>query len=88
MSHKFDKNRSVSEGYCKIPMYYTPIFHPDNKNKQLVIMDQMGKSYIAAWRNNIRDSIGPTFKIKIDTKNGGFIFKDKKYSLKQCNWVL
>ena len=85
MSRKFEKNRSVSDGYCKIPLYYTGIKHPENKNKELVLMDQIGKNYSAAWRNNKRCSIGIQFLLPII--DGGFIFKDKRILLNDCNEV-
>lgn len=58
MSQKFEKGRSVSAGYCKIPIQYTGIIHPNNKNKELVLMDVMGKNYVACWRNNDRCTAG------------------------------
>ena len=47
MSLKFEKNRSVSYGYCKIPLFYTGIKHPNNKDKELVLMDRIGPNYTA-----------------------------------------
>lgn len=92
MSLKFERNRSVSEGYCKIPMYYTGITHPRNKNKELVLMDQIGKTFTACWRNNKLDKTGIEFEVPVFKGKGqkgyGFIFKDKKYYLKDCNRVL
>jgi hypothetical protein len=85
MSKKFDKNRSVSTAYIKIPMYYTGIKHPTNKNKELVLMDRIGKNYSACWRNNKKNTVGIEFLI-LATKTG-FIFKDKEISLSNCNKV-
>lgn len=80
MSQKFEENRSVSVGYCKIPLIYTHIFHPNNKNKELVLMDRIGSNYSACWRNNKRSAIGMEFLIP--AIEGGFIFKDKEYLFK------
>jgi len=80
MSLKFEKNRSVSVGYCKIPMYYTYIYHPTNKDKELVIMDRIGSNYTACWRNNKLGKVGIEFLLKATKK--GFIFKDKEVLLK------
>ena len=86
MSKKFDKNRSVSMGYCKIPMYYTGINHPNNNDKELVIMDRLGKNYTACWRNEKLCKVGIEFLLSATEK--GFIFKDKEISLKSVNVVL
>ena len=75
MSLKFEKNRSVSNGYAKIPMYYTGIKHPNNKSKELVLMDRIGDNYTACWRNNKRGMVGIEFLVK--AVSGGFLFKDK-----------
>jgi hypothetical protein len=40
MSLKFGKNREVSVQYAKIPLYYTGISHPNNRDKELVLMDK------------------------------------------------
>lgn len=85
MSLKFSKNREVDEGYCKMPMYYTGIIHPNNKNKELVIMDQIGKNYSAAWRNNDLNKIGIEFLLPV--VKGGFLFKDKKILFKSLKRV-
>ena len=88
MSHKFDKNRSVSFSYCKIPLIYTGIFHPNNKSKELVLMDRVGKKhYTACWRNNERSAIGIEFLLTAIP--GGFIFKDKEIKFSQIGngWV-
>ena len=86
MSYKFDKNRSVSRGYCKIPMYYTGIKNPKNNNKELVIMDRLGKSYTACWRNHETCRVGIEFLLKATEE--GFIFKDKEISLNSVKVVL
>ena len=85
MSHKFNKNRSVSVGYCKCPMFYTGIINPKNKNKELVIMDQFGKNFSACWRNNELCKTGIEFLLPI--VDGGFKFKGKIILLKNCNKV-
>lgn len=89
MSKKFDKNRSVDYRYLACPLKYTNIFHPNNHNKELVLLDQLGKSYTAAWRNDKTNKIGITFLLKIDKVNGknGFWFKDKFYSHNRSGWV-
>lgn len=79
MSLKFDKNREVCSSYIKIPLYYTGIKHPNNSNKELVLMDRLGDNYSACWRNNKLDTIGIEFLVQ-SIKNG-FIFKDKEYKL-------
>ena len=78
MSLKFEKDREVSFGYAKIPMYYTGIKHPNNKDKELVLMDSFGKHYSACWRNMTTSKTGIEFLLKSTDK--GFIFKDKEYS--------
>ena len=85
MSLKFEKNRSVSYGYCKIPLFYTGIKHPNNKDKELVLMDRIGPNYTACWRNNKTSKVGIE-KLIVATESG-FIFKDKEYSLSKCNRV-
>jgi hypothetical protein len=87
MSLKFGKNRSVSEGYFRCPMYYTNIIHPKNKHKELVLMDRMGDQYTACWRNDKLSKVGIYFTVKATDKPIGFIFKDKQYLLKDCNKV-
>ena len=82
MSLKFNKNRSVDLLYCKIPLKYTGIIHP---NKELVLMDSLGSYYSAAWRNNKRNTIGIEFLLK--KIPCGFIFKDKKYKHNGSGWV-
>lgn len=79
MSLKFKKNRSVSFAYCLIPLYYTGIIHPNNKDKELVLMDRLGKNYTACWRNNKLSKVGIEFLLSA-TENG-FIFKDKELPL-------
>jgi len=89
MSKKFEKNRSVSYLYTMCPLKYTFIKHP-NKDKELVLMDDFGKHYVAAWRSNVTSKVGITFLLKkVITKHKfGFIFKDKFYSLKtRSGWV-
>lgn len=84
MSLKFGKDREVSHGYAKVPMYYTGIKHPNNNNKELVLMDRMGDNYTACWRNNATCKTGIEFLVlAID---GGFIFKDKEYKLGNKVW--
>lgn len=87
MSQKFGKNRSVSLSYCKIPLLYTGIKHPNNKNKELVLMDRIGDNYTACWRNNELSKVGIEFLIP--AIDGGFIFKDKTYKFKDLGkgWV-
>lgn len=85
MSLKFGKNRSVSEEYSLIPMFYTGIKNPRNKHKELVIMDRMGKNYTACWRNNDLNKIGILFLLP--AVRGGFKFKDKTILFKNCNKV-
>jgi len=76
MSHKFDKDRSVTREYCKIPLYYTDIVHPQNKDKVLVLMDRIGDNYTACWRNIALCKTGIEFLVKATDK--GFIFKGKE----------
>lgn len=83
MSYKFGKNHSVDRSYLSVPMYYTGIKHTANKDKELVLIDDMGKHYIAAYRNNELCKVGITFLLKKEYKNNtyGFIFKDKFHPL-------
>lgn len=81
---KFNKNREVSVGYCKIPLYYTGIIHPNNKDKELVLMERLGNNYSACWRNNILNKTGIEFLVKV--VNGGFVYKDKTYNLGKRVW--
>ena len=84
MSLKFSKNREVTTGYAKIPLYYTGVKHPNNNNKELVLMDRMGDNYTACWRNNELCTVGIEFLVK--AVHGGFIFKDKTYPLGGRVW--
>lgn len=86
MSLKFEKDRSVSPQYAKIPLRYTSINHPNNADKELVLMDYFGKHYVAAWRNNNTDKIGITFLLK--STPGGFMYKDKEYKHNRSGWVI
>lgn len=79
MSLKFSKNREVKEEYIKIPLYYTGIISPNDKDRELVIMDRIGSNYTACWRNNKLCKLGIEFLVKA-TKEG-FYFKDKIYKL-------
>ena len=58
-----------------IRMCYTGIIHTNNANKELVLMDRLGKSYSACWRNHETCKVGIEFLVK--SVKGGFIFKDK-----------
>lgn len=90
MSRKFDKNRSVDYKYHEIPLKYTGIRHPNNNNKELVLVDDYGKHYIAAYRNEKTNKVGIHFLLKKVISKGkyGFIFKDKFYSVKdKSGWV-
>jgi len=90
MSKKFDKNRSVPLLYFICPLYYPGIKHSTNKDKELVLIDDYGLHYVAAYRNNKLCKIGPHFLLKKDMKNGkhGFIFKGKFFNLKKkYRWV-
>ena len=84
MSLKFEKDRSVSFGYVKIPMFYTGLIHPNNKNKELVLMDRLGGNYTACWRNNKLCKVGIEFLVK--AVDDGFIFKDKVHALGGKVW--
>lgn len=79
MSLKFGKNREVTTGYCKIPLYYTGLIHPKNKDKELVIMDRLGDNYTVCWKNNRLCKTGIEFLVR--AVEGGFYFKDKIYNL-------
>ena len=79
MSLKFSKSREVSFGSAKCPLYYTGIKHPNNKDKELVLMDKLGDSYSACWRNNNLCNVGMEFLVKATDK--GFLFKDKEHKL-------
>ena len=88
MSIKFEKDRAVDRSYEKVPLKYTGIHRQDNKDKELVLMDDYGKHYSAAWRNNKLCKIGIKFLLKKTEE--GFIFKDKEYKHKDsgCGWVI
>jgi hypothetical protein len=95
MSLKFKKNRSVDVVYMVVPLLYTGILHRTNKNKELVLIDNLGKHWIAAYRNHSVDldkkssAIGRTFLVKSGTQNGkrGFYYKDKFYYFTRYGWV-
>lgn len=84
MSQKFQKDRAVSTGYAKIPMYYTGIKNPKNSNKELVIMDRIGDNYSACWRNSMTNKTGIEFLVP--ATDVGFSFKDKNYLLGNSVW--
>lgn len=85
MSLKFEKNRSVSIAYSCAPLKYTGIISSKNKDKELVLIDDFGKHYVAAWRNNKVNKVGRTFLLK--KTNNGFILKDKEYKQTHSGWV-
>lgn len=90
MSRKFYKNRSVDFAYHAVPLFYSGIMHSNNKGKELVLIDDYGKHYVAAYRNNFTNKVGIHFLVKkvIKKNKYGFIFKDKFYSLKtRSGWV-
>ncbi len=82
---KFGKDRSVDFNWEKLPLYYTRIINPSNKDKELVIMEVFGKHCSACWRNNALSKVGITFLLK--TTGDGFIFKGKEYKFKNLNMV-
>lgn len=84
MSRKFEKGRAVDYTYTKIPLAYPGIKHATHPDKELVLMDQMGKHYVAAYRNMKLNKVGITFLLKAEMRNGkpGFIFKDKWHEVK------
>ena len=85
MSKKFEKDRSVYYGYQHVPLRYTGIYHSKNPKKELVLVDDYGKHYIAAYRNKDTCRVGITFLLKKTDK--GFIFKDKEYKNGRGGWV-
>ncbi len=90
MSKKFHSNRSVDFVYHAIPIYYTGVRHATNNDKELVLIDDFGSIWIAAYRNNKLNKVGINFTLKKETKNRklGFVFKDKFYALSKRNgWV-
>lgn len=90
MSRKFHLNRSVDFIYHAIPIYYTGVRHATDNDKELVLIDDFGSQYIAAYRNNELNKVGINFILKKERKNGklGFVFKDKFYPLKKrSGWV-
>ncbi len=92
MSLKFQKDRSVEYWYTMIPIYYTGIRH-STRNSELVLMDDYGKHYVAAYRSNNTSKVGRTFLLKKERrgKKAGFMFKDKfrSFSMKHpsSGWV-
>lgn len=89
MSLKFKKGRAVDFAYHAIPILYTGIKHPTNAAKELVLIDDLGKHSVAAYRNMKTDKVGIHFLIK--NIEGGFVFKDKKIlfkKLKSGGWVI
>jgi len=91
MSKKFETNRSVPVNYFVMPLYYTGIEHPNNKDKELVLIDDYCNHYVAAYRNNRLCKVGIHFLLKKEQKNGkcGFVFKGKFYGFKKrrYGWV-
>lgn len=91
MAKKFHKNRSVQFAYHAVPIYYTGIIHPNNKDRELVLVDDYGQHFMAAWRNNKLCRVGRHFVLKkeIQNKKVGFVHKDKFIALrKRGGWVL
>lgn len=82
---KFKKDKEVTSSWFMVPSFYTGIIHPNNTNKELVLMEYFGKHWSACWRNNKTNKVGIYFIVKAD-KNG-FTFKDKKYSYINCKIV-
>ena len=85
MSRKFHKDREVDPSYLHVPLKYTFIKHPTNPDKELVLIDDLGKHYTAAWRNNKTNRVGIVFLLKRTEK--GFIHKDKEYKHNGSGWV-
>ena len=85
--NKFQKNRSVSEGYFMIPLCYTGLINPKNKNKELVLMESLGNgTYSACWRNSQTNKVGIYFLIKM--VKGKMLFKGKTLRLsRKYGWV-
>lgn len=90
MSLKFGKNRSVYYGYHACPLRYPGIKHATRPQTELVLLDDLGKMYLAAYRNNQTSKVGITFLLKKEVKNGksGFIFKDKFFANTRYGWVI
>lgn len=91
MAKKFHKDREVPHSYHAVPIYYTGIKHPANKDRELVLVDDHFNHFVAAWRNNKLCRVGIHFILQKEWKNNksGFIFKDKFVALrKKTGWVL
>ena len=90
MSLKFEKGRSVNWKYLHIPMMYCGEVPNTNKNKNFVLIDDLGKHYVASWRNCDTCRTGMTFLVKKVFKKGkfGFEYKGKFYKLGNTGWVI
>lgn len=86
MSKKFYKNRNVEFGYVHVPLKYTFIKHRNKPHCELVLVDDLGTHYVAAYRNMKRGRCGPTFLLKKTKK--GFIFRGRKVKHRRGGWVL
>lgn len=82
---KFGKDRSVDLSWEKVPMQYTGIRHPQNKDKELVIKEFLGDKAEVCWRNNRLSKMGIGQLVPL-TKEG-FLFRGKEVKFKNGNWV-
>lgn len=89
MSLKFNENRSVDSRYLHVPIKYCNQV-PSNGSKEFVLIDCVGRYYVAAWRNENTCRVGMTFLVPRVERNGniGFMYKNKFYKLNGSGWVL
>lgn len=82
---KFGKDRSVDFSWDKIPMLYTGIKHPQNKDKELVVKEFFGSKVEICWRNNKLSKMG-IGKLVPRTERG-FLYKGKEVKFRAYGWV-
>jgi len=99
MSLKFEKCRSVDFRYHAVPLNYTGVTHPSNKQRELVLLDwypkgtenkPQGGTFLCAWKNHNTGKVGRQFLCKEVLKDNKryFEFKDKLYDISTKNgWV-
>jgi len=73
--------KDLDSSMFHVPMKYTRVIHPSNKNKELVIVDIIKNMAIIAWNNNSRCRIGILKRIPII--NGIIHYKNLKINVRK-----
>ena len=79
----------LTESKKYIPMYYTGIQHPQDPNKELVIMALHGDYAICCYRKHSTNRLGIKFSLKVvyKAKIRFLVFKSVYYGFSSFNKV-